>query len=66
VDNQPLDLLPDIEAYARLLDLRNRYGLETARQLGARTVVEQHFLDHGHPLAFGCCRDVAAISPNTR
>ena len=56
VDNLQNDQLPREETLVRLLELGARYGLTTAVELGARTEAQRHLLEHGHVLAFGCCR----------
>lgn len=68
VDNSELDddelvELPREEALVRLLELRNRYGLSWSRATGPLTGSEQHRVEHGHPLRFGCCAPSPARVP---
>lgn len=66
MENVELDLLPREETLVRLYELRDRFGLVAASQLGARSEAERHLLDTGHRLAFGCCREDGASSRHTR
>lgn len=47
-----------LDTLARLLELTNRYGVTRASALG--TIISEakrHRIEHGHDLAYGCCRD---------
>jgi hypothetical protein len=54
--NEDLDLLPTVEAKARLYELCDRFGVHAASILdGPKTPARAHLATHGHLLTFGCC-----------
>jgi hypothetical protein len=66
VENPAYDQLPREETLVRLLELGQRFGLRRASTLGPACEAERHALEHGHALAFGCCRAAGDLSPSSR
>ena len=56
VSDLDLDLMPREEALARLREILDALGKLHGSRIAPRTIAESHLVEHGHRLAFGCCR----------
>lgn len=56
LEDLSLDLMPSEDALKILHELTSTYGRRIMRMSECLTEAQRHAITHGHPLAFGCCR----------